>query len=368
MTELAPVVFWACACVCAFAYLGYPASLAVLGAVRRKRVRKDRACRPSVSVVIAARNEGRRILARIDDLRAQSYPAELLEVIVVSDGSTDDTVEQARAAQRGDGAGVHVVDRVLAQGKAAALAAAAREAQGDVLVFADARQEFHRDAIAHLAANFADSEVGAVSGELLFRSSADSVALPMGLYWKYEKWIRKAESRTGSVVGATGAIYAVRRRLYRGLPEGVLLDDVMTPLQVALEGYRVVFDPDAIAYDTPSQDVGHEWRRKVRTLAGNWQLLTLEPGLLVPWRNRLWFRLLSHKFSRLLVPFALPLLLACSGLAGGPAYRFFFALQIALYALALAAGWSNRLRRCRIAALCHFFVVLNAAALVGFWH
>ncbi len=189
----------------------------------------------------------------------------------------------------------------------------------------------------------------------------------MGAYWRYEKWIRKMESRTGSVVGATGAIYAIRRDLYRNLPVGTLLDDVLTPLNVIEQGFRCTFNSCAVAYDAVSKNARQEWRRKVRTLAGNWQLMSLHPELLLPWRNPCWWRLLSHKFMRLFVPFALIILLVTSCLLSGGFYRTMAGMQLLIYALSFIGALVPRVRSFRIVNMSYFFLVMNAAALGGFW-
>ena len=188
----------------------------------------------------------------------------------------------------------------------------------------------------------------------------------MGTYWTYEKWIRKAESRNGSVVGATGAIYAIRKGLYQKLPEETLLDDVLTPLSIVMQGYRVVYEGRAEAYDRVSANVQQEWRRKVRTLVGNWQLLRLKPALLSPAANPVLFRFLSHKIMRLLVPFLLMLAFEANLFLPRFPYPLFLAAQITCYAAAAAAAVFPGLRHIRLFNLLYFFCVLNAAAAVAF--
>lgn len=187
----------------------------------------------------------------------------------------------------------------------------------------------------------------------------------MGLYWKIEKTVRKTESKIGSVAGATGAIYAIRRSLYQELPNETLLDDVLTPMNVVLQGYRTVFDSTAYAYDTVSQNVNQEWRRKVRTLAGNWQFFNISPVLFSPRHNPIWWRFLSHKFFRLLVPFCLPLLFASAILSQDYFYLLCTAIQIMFYTMATAGWMSLSLRKFRIINLSYFFMVLNLAAANG---
>jgi cellulose synthase/poly-beta-1,6-N-acetylglucosamine synthase-like glycosyltransferase len=303
-------VFWGAAAVILYVYVGYPLLLAGWTAVASRPVRKapSDAALPPVSIVIAARNEGQRLADRLNNLLALEYPAER-QVIVVSDGSTDDTAAVVRRF-------APAVELLLEppRGKAAALNAGVARARHEIVVFADARQSFAPDALRHLARNFADPSVGAVSGELVLdaettaNSGASSVGEGVGLYWRYEKWLRRHESRVGSTLGTTGAIYAMRRECWRPLPVNTLLDDVLAPMRIVLAGRRVVFDEDARAFDRAAADGAAESRRKVRTLAGNYQLAALEPRVLAPLVNPVWVQFLSHKVGRLVVPYAL---LAC---------------------------------------------------------
>ena len=164
-----------------------------------------------------------------------------------------------------------------------------------------------------LVANFADATVGAVSGELVLDcemgASASTASESVGGYWRYEKWLRARESEIDSMIGATGAIYAMRRACWQPLPDGTILDDLLAPMRAVLAGWRVVFEPRALAFDVTAPDVAAESRRKRRTLAGNYQILVLEPRLLVPGLNRVWLQYMSHKLGRLAVPWALVVLL-----------------------------------------------------------
>ncbi len=366
------VMFWLCFALVGYAYVGYPVILFWQGICFGKRVAKAAGHMESVSVVVAARDEGDKITERLRDLLRQDYPTDLLEIIVISDGSRDDTAARVLEMVERNDAGardrVKILQYATPVGKPSALNVGVQAATGNVIVFADARQHFDPQAVRELVANFADAEVGCVSGELRFKEDSDNqIKLEMGAYWRFEKWIRKAESRSGSVVGATGAIYAVRRALRSPLPPETLLDDVLTPLEVVQAGYRTVFDSSAVAYDAVSKDIAQEWRRKVRTLSGNWQLLSLRPALLSPVANALWWRFISHKISRLLVPFALPLLFLAAISLEGTMYRILSGGQILLYgAAAIGAIWPAA-RRMRVIGISYFFGVLNAAALVGFW-
>jgi cellulose synthase/poly-beta-1,6-N-acetylglucosamine synthase-like glycosyltransferase len=348
-----------------YTYLGYPALLAVLARIRRPAVRTIAGPWPSVSIVVAVHNEAAAIRARITDCLRLAYPGSL-EVVVVSDGSTDATDRLlAEEAARHPGRvrwGVFQ-GRV---GKSEALNRGVAMASGEIIVFTDARQRFDPAAVLQLVANFEDPSVGAVSGELLLEEPAQARHAG-GLYWRLEKWIRKAESRLDSVVGATGAIYAIRRSLYIPLPPGTILDDVLTPMRIALRGYRVLFEERAVATDVATERMDQEFHRKVRTLAGNYQLMWLLPALLLPWRNRLWWQYVSHKVCRLAAPFCLIALMIASTVLStvSALYAALFLAQLIAYGLAFAGWLLDGRRASRFTTVPLTFVMLNAAAVVA---
>ena len=337
-------IFWTSAALVAYVYVGYPVLLA-LWAQLAPRPPKKRRCAPgnwpSVSVILAARNEGARLPGRIDNLLSLPYDG-TREIIVVSDGSSDGTAEALEPyVARGD---IRFFE-VPAGGKPLALNAGVSAARGEILVFADARQRFNPAALAALISNFSDPEVGGATGELILDceagDSASSIGEGVGAYWKYEKWLRRHESLICSTLGATGAIYALRRSLWRPLPPHALLDDVLAPMRAVLAGWRVVFDEEAVAEDRAAADAAVEARRKRRTLAGNYQVLALEPRLLAPFANPVWVQYLSHKVGRLVVPWALVGVLISSVALAGEAwyYRLALAAQVIFYALAALGAW-----------------------------
>jgi cellulose synthase/poly-beta-1,6-N-acetylglucosamine synthase-like glycosyltransferase len=257
----------------------------------------------------------------------------------------------------------------VSQGKAAGLNDAFKLATGDVLLLTDARQQIEPGALRLLIENFADPDVGAASGELMLGDPVGGeTGQGIGLYWRVEKKIRELESASGSVAGATGAIYCVRRALLdpSPLPEGTILDDVLLPMQIVRKGFRVVFDSRARAWDSPDLGEGREFSRKVRTLSGNYQLLQLAPWLLGS-ENAIRFEFVSHKLSRLAVPFALLALLVSSIFLPSPLYRAALEVQLAFYGLSLAAMAGVKIGPLsRIADPARTFVVLNSAAMVAF--
>jgi poly-beta-1,6-N-acetyl-D-glucosamine synthase len=358
-------LFWGGGGLIAYAYLFYPLAIALLARWRKAAAPENPHFAPeSMSLVIAVHDEAARIGTRLDELTALvsrcGCPG---EIIVVTDGCRDDTAQRARAHPSPS---VRVVELAENQGKAHALTRGCALASGEILVFADARQRWAEGALRELIGNFAAPRIGAVSGELLLEAAPGAVA-GVGLYWRYEKWLRRHESRVHSTVGVSGSIAAVRRRLFTPIPQGVLLDDVYWPLCVAMQGYRVLHDERAIAYDRLPDKPRDEFRRKVRTLSGNFQLLNVLPQSLLPWRNPLWVQFVSHKLLRLLVPWLLIGVFVSSALLPGWTYRFAFWAQVALYGLALLALTTGIGARARLAAAAASFVTLNAAAWLAFW-
>jgi cellulose synthase/poly-beta-1,6-N-acetylglucosamine synthase-like glycosyltransferase len=336
MMTVAYLVFGACALGLAHVFVGYPLWVVALARWWPRRVR-TLAWTPSVTAVIAVHDGARHIQAKLDGLLALDYPQGLLDIVVACDGCTDDTARLCRAM--GD-ARIRVLEFDTRRGKAACINDAVAQARGEVLLMTDVRQRLEPDALRRLVANLGDPAVGAVSGELRLFDAHTGFARGIDAYWRYEKLIRRAESRSGSVVGVSGALYAMHRELFRPLPPGTVLDDVLVPMQVVAAGRRVVFEPQAVAWDATSQQPQEERRRKIRTLAGNYQLIQLAPWLLLPWRNPLWFRFVSHKLLRLLAPWLL-LGLALAAALLATRHALFAAVALAL-AAALAAVVAGR--------------------------
>lgn len=358
-------VFWASAMVIAYAYVGYPLLLWLRSWWSPRPVMHG-AGTPEVSAVMVVRNEEAAIAPKLENLLALDYPPAKLEVVVVSDGSTDGTEKMLAEFARNDSR-VRPVMKPDSRGKAAGLNHAIAAARGEVLLFTDARQSIEPQALRLLIENFADPEVGAASGELMLGDPrTGETGKGMGLYWRIEKKIRELESASGSVAGATGAIYCARRDLLDPLPQGAILDDVLLPMQIVRRGSRVIFDSRARAWDSPDLGSSREFARKVRTLSGNYQLLQLAPWLLGS-SNAIRFEFVSHKLLRLVVPFALLGLLISSLFLSGSLYRAALIAQLVFYALSLVAIGGIKLGPLsRIADPARTFVVLNSAAMVAF--
>lgn len=358
------VAFWSCAVCVVYTYAAYPLLLWLMARWRGRPVCAEGIPPRSVSIIVAAHNEEQSVVRRLEELTRMLEVTGLDgEIILVSDGSTDGTVPLARTFTKNR---VRVCELSERLGKAAALNNGCVLSNREIIVFADIRQTWEPDALQLLLENFADPQVGAVSGDLLLHDAAGVLA-GVAMYWRYEKMLRRLEGRINSVVGVTGAISAVRRRLFKPIPPGTILDDVYWPLRVSLQGYRVIHDRRAIAYDRLPSKTRDEFRRKVRTLSGNFQLLMRLPVALLPWRNAIWLQLISHKVLRLVVPWALLALFGCSVLLSGPVYRLVLVSQLVIYGLGLLGLAPAIAQRSRLASAAGSFLVLNSAAWLAFW-
>ena len=360
---MSEMLFWLAGACLAYVYVGYPVLVWALAALRPRPAARA-GFLPSVSVLVCAHDEEARIDARLQNLLALDYPRHRLEILLGSDGSRDATVAHARRHP-----GVTVVDFPQRRGKPAVLNDLARIAHGEVLVLGDVRQRYEPDTVRALVAPLAAADVGAVSGELFLteREEGGAVGRGVGVYWRYEKFIRSQESRLDSTVGATGAVYAVRRELFEPLPADAILDDVLLPMRIVRRGYRVLFEPAARAYDIAAATSREEFTRKVRTIAGNFQMFARERWLLSPLRNRLWAQTISHKGLRLASPlFLLVAFLANAALLDVTLYRWTFAAQALFYIAALGGYLLRDARRVPVLTVPYVFCLLNYATAVAF--
>ena len=357
-------VFWLAAGLIAYTYVGYVCWLRLRILWRSRPVLRG-SITPSVSVVMVVRNEENGLRSKMQNLAGLNYPSDRCQIVVVSDGSTDRTEEILQGLARDPR--ITVVLNQISQGKASGLNDAIQVATGEIVMFTDARQQIESDALRLLIENFADPSVGCVSGELMLGDpSQGESGQGLSLYWRIEKRVRELEAASDSVVGATGAIYAVRRELLQAVPPGTILDDVYLPMEVVRQGKRVIFDARARAWDLPNLGAAREFSRKVRTLSGNYQLVQLAPWLLSR-ENPIRFEFVSHKLMRLAIPFALAALLLSSLFLDGFFYRAALVGQLFFYALS-ALSISRLARRgilARISDAAGTFVLLNAAALVA---
>jgi len=380
-------IFWGSLILVVYTYIGYAALLAFLSWLSKnlakvldKKKEGDEGIlfQPTVSVVMVVHNEEARILGRIKNILQADYEG-LQEILVICDRCDDKTGERVAAAigfgeTGGRRQGIRVMDLEPGrEGKAAGLNLGVAMAAGEIVVLVDVRQRFEKDTISRLVAAFADARVGAVSGSLEIESSDEVAGEGLDIYWELEKMIREKESDIGSSIGCTGAVYAVRAQAYRAIADDTILDDVVIPMEITLTGYRVLFEPLAKAYDPQSLDRESEQRRKVRTLAGNWQMLFRHPIWLLPWRNRLLWQLISHKYIRLLGPVFLLVALLCNLSLFDESWLYWltFGWQVFCYGLGVAGlfeisfAWKPLTVLAKISSA---FLFLQWLCVLGFVH
>jgi len=354
----------------AYTYVGYPALIVGLARLRPCAVRSDDdSYLPVVTACIPVWNGAAYLERKAASLLALDYPADRLEVLLYSDGSSDATTEVADRLAAAD-TRIRSLGSTTRLGKPTALNAMREIARGEVLLMTDVRQPLEPGALRALVRPLADERIGCVSGNLILVGEAGA-----GFYWRYENRIRTAEGRFRSMVGVTGPLYAMRKADLAPLPPDVILDDMFIPMRLRLQGRRIAFARDAVAYDEAFTDE-REFGRKVRTLAGQYQLLGMLPGLLSPLSNPSWFEFMSHKIMRLVCPWALIALFAILPLGWWTASELhcaccwstrmvFGALtlaQLGFYALAVLGDRAGKLGQ-----VTRTFVVLNSAAVVGLW-
>lgn len=350
----------ACLATVGYTYVGYPALIGLLARLAPLRSAEDPTWLPTVTAVIPMYNAAPYLRAKIASLQALDYPADRIQILLYCDDATDDTAAIARALCEADPR-IELIVASERRGKPAGVNRMIASATGEVLLMTDVRQRVAPGALRALVSRLADPQVACVSGNLVLEGGTGA-----GAYWAYENWIRRQEGRFRGMVGVTGPLYVIRRADMASLPDGLILDDMWVPLRHVLEGRRIVFAEDAECFDAAFGDE-REYGRKVRTLAGNYQLFALLPGLLDPRHNPVWFEVVSHKILRLACPWALGGLAAFSvaGALRGPLpLRPLFALLAGgqgLFYLAALVGP----RAGKLGTVARTFVVLNGAAVNG---
>ena len=330
MTIVVPWLFWSAVALIGYVFVGYPILLAIGSAIRPRPWRRSSG-EPKISIVIPAHNEASAVVSKIRNLLSADYSRDRLEILIGSDGSTDGTVQEL---QRVRDPQVRVFLFPERRGKPSVLNTLIPKTEGEIIILADVRQHFDCRALRALTEPFADPEVGAVTGELILPDDRGP-----GAYWRYEKFVRSRECLMDSTIVVTGAIYAIRKALFEPIPPDTIVDDLLIPMRIARRGYRVVFERDARAYETAAA-TAQDFARKVRTLAGAFQLFARERWLFNPMSNRLWWQTMSHKALRLLIaPLQVVALLANAVLAPTSVlYELLFVAQILFYTGAIL-GW-----------------------------
>lgn len=366
---LVEVFFWVALVIVAYTYVGYALIIALLSRWRARPVVKDDIT-PALTVLVAAYNEEECIASKIENTLTLDYPADKLELAIVTDGSTDRTPEIVSSyAERS----VKLLHHPERRGKAAALARALSLTQGEIIMFSDANSFFQKDALRKLVRNLADPAVGAVGGaKRMLREGESITGQGEGLYWRYESFLKRCDSAVSSVMGVPGEIWAARREAYVPPEPDTLLDDFVASLRMVEAGWRVVFEPEALAYEEASPNLSAEWSRRVRNAAGGWQAFFKLPGMLRHKSRLVTFQYLSHRMMRWMVaPVLLAPLFAANvalAFAAGPFYGFALAAQLAFYGMAglgWLLAWHGRQVGCLLAPF--YLCMLNAAALAGGW-
>ncbi|HJP33160.1 MAG: glycosyltransferase family 2 protein [Candidatus Latescibacteria bacterium] len=360
-------VFWIAVGLILHTYLGYPFLLSLF-TIGRRQPKYAQGEMPTVSLIVAAINEEAVLRDKLENSFALDYPVEKLQIIMVSDGSTDGTDDIAR--QYEGRPGYLFLRQEQNAGKTTAQNVGVRSATGDVLVFTDANSMYHADALQQLVVPFADTRVGCVCGELRYANPQHAAAgKGEGSYWRYEQFLKRRESLLGSLVGANGAIFALRRELFEELGQAIISDFIM-PIRVRRRGYRVVYEPAAIAEEEVAIGFGDEFKRRRRIVARSLYSLWTEPGTLNPFKRPLFaFQVLSHKVIRWLVPLLLLVMLVTSagaGLARQSPYEWLFGGQILFYVMALLGGmFPSSLGRLSLFYVPTYFCAINLGALLG---
>ena len=356
------IIYWLCLGIILYTYFGYPALTSVLSLFIKNPVKKSE-IEPAVTFLITAYNEERNIADKLENTLLLDYPRDKLEIIVASDGSTDQTDEIVMGFKN-RGVILHRVEGRV--GKTETQNQTVKIANGDVIIFSDATTDYKKDAIKKIVRNYADPSVGAVSGRYEY---VNPTGAPVGkgtiLFWKYENFIKSRQTRINTITGCCGCIYSVRRELYTPLP-GDIISDLVEPLKIIEKGYRIAFEPEAVAYETTEDDVSDEFSMRVRVITRAMKGLSYVKTLLNPLKYPfVAYQLNSHKVARWLIPLFLIIIFLCNlFLLGDWFYRFTFLLQILFYGSAIYALVLDRKGK-NIGPLSvpMFFCIINTASL-----
>ncbi|MCG8668818.1 MAG: glycosyltransferase family 2 protein [Pseudomonadales bacterium] len=354
-------LFWIGLTFVAYTYFGYPILLWLLAKVRNRQLAETTPEEwPTVAVVVPVHNEKKHLQNKIENLRELDYPADKIKFYFSSDGSEDGSNEYIESLDD-----AFLFSYSPRQGKPSAINNAATQVKEDVIVFTDARQSIAPDAVKKLVSKLLVPGVGAVSGELSHYDSETQTGESVGLYWRYEKWLRKQETKIHSVAGVTGALYCIYREDFTVIPKDALLDDFEVPVKLLKSGKRVVLESGAMVFDAVQEDAELERVRKIRTLAGNFQSFSRHKWLFSPFSNPIWFQFLSHKVFRLVVPYALALMLVASFLADGWFYSLAALGQVVFYFMAFLGSKNEGLQSNKLVSVAVVFCQMNLAAVLG---
>lgn len=358
---MALIFFWFSLVMITLSYFGYPLILCLLSGFKKKLPQREE-IEPQVSLLIPAYNEEAVIKEKLENSLSLDYPKEKLEVILILDECTDNTME---IASRYIAQGIKIFEQKPRRGKMAALNLAVPQAKGAILVFTDANSMYEKGALRKLVRNFADEKIGCVCGELKYTSSS-LVGEGEGLYWKYEKFVKEKESQWLSVLVVNGSIYAIRKQLYEPVEE-TLADDFVVPMRIARKGYGLVYEPEAVTVEKTAQSTKDEFNRKVRIVSQGLKATFAISGTILSsglWRN---FQFMFHKFIRWLAPLFLIIMLIANGfLLKNRVYQLIFFGQMLFYLFSLT-GYFLQERKIKIKNFSapFYFCMVNLAALIG---
>lgn len=364
------VLFLVSAGAVIYSYVIYPVILLFISRMSQaryaQRTTQSENYLPTVTVVVSAYNEEKVIAGRIENVLETSYPKEKLEILIGSDGSTDNTnaIIQGYVAR---GVQCFAWER---RGKISVMNDLIKAAKGEIVILTDANTTYEKDAIKKLIRGLADEKVGCVCGELIFRNVKDNEVVNLeGVYWRYEQFLKRIEGANGSLLGANGGIYAIRKKLFEPLRPNTIVDDFLIPMKILGKGYKVIYEPQAIAYEETSKHIVHEMERRIRIGAGDFQALTRTWHLLNPFRGFPAFVYFSHKVVRWFAPFLLVLaFLANFSLINEPFYAGTFLLQCLFYIAAVTGRILSGVHiRFKMFSLPYYFVSMNLALLFGFF-
>jgi cellulose synthase/poly-beta-1,6-N-acetylglucosamine synthase-like glycosyltransferase len=369
--KILEIIFWLSLFITFYAFLGYGIFLYFLVLIKRmfsSRKPADSSYQPFVSLVIPCFNEAPILDEKVANCRTLDYPADKLEIVFITDGSTDNSVEVLQKYPD-----IRVLHENRRGGKTAAENRAMKNISSEIVIFTDANTVLNREVIKNIVRHFADPKTGCVSGEKrVLTDDKDTATAGEGIYWKYESLLKKLDSELYSAVGAAGELVAFRTALYREMPEDTLLDDFIQSMLIASEGYKIVYEPEAYAMETGSASIKDEWTRKVRISAGGWQSVKRLSGKITPANHFiLWFQYISHRVLRWVITPFLLIVMFFVNLAllfdGNPFYQVIFLLQLLFY-IAAMAGWylENRKTRLKILFVPYYFCMMNLAAIYGF--
>ncbi len=367
--------FWLNVLVVVYTYLGYGLILLILNLLfsRKNRI-STKTEHAEVSILIAAYNEEDWIVEKINNTLSLDYPAKLLKVIVITDGSTDETYQKAKSCSNSTGISVEVYHQPERKGKLAAIERIMPLVKSPITVFTDANTHLNSQAIQHLVHHYHNPKIGAVAGEKRISSANKDEASSAGegLYWKYESLLKAWDAKLYSAVGAAGELFSIRTNLYENIPPDTLIEDFYLTMTVLRKGYRIAYAADAYAVEGSSASVGEELKRKIRIAAGGLQASWRLRDLLNPFRYGVFsWQFLSHKVLRwTLAPLALPLVFVSNLLlafSAGKLYLGIFILQILFYLLALL-GWFFEKKQLKIKAffIPYYFCIMNYSVFLGF--